>query len=136
MHCIRRGGESLILNLDGTKPIYLQISEWLEREILNENFESDQKIYSQYQLAEIFNINPATAAKGLNILVDEKILYKKRGLGMFVESNAKDMILNKRKDLTLKKLVVEIVMEADRLSVSKQELIEMIKNVDIGEVEK
>ncbi|MCL6572742.1 MAG: GntR family transcriptional regulator [Bacillus sp. (in: Bacteria)] len=126
----------MILNLDGTKPIYLQISEWLEREILNENFESDQKIYSQYQLAEIFNINPATAAKGLNILVDEKILYKKRGLGMFVESNAKNMILNKRKDLTLKKLVVEIVMEAERLSVSKQELIEMIKTVDIGEVEK
>jgi GntR family transcriptional regulator len=136
MYYVWRGGESLILNLDGTKPIYLQISEWLEREILNGNFESDQKIYSQYQLAEIFNINPATAAKGLTILVDEKILYKKRGLGMFVESNAQEMILNKRKDLTLKRLVVEIVMEAERLSVSKQELIEMIKTVDIGEVEK
>jgi DNA-binding transcriptional regulator YhcF (GntR family) len=129
-------GESLNLNLDGTKPIYLQISEWLEREILNGNFESDQKIYSQYQLAEIFNINPATAAKGLNILADEKILYKKRGLGMFVASTAKDMILNKRKNETLKRLVEEIVLEADRLNVSKAELIEMIKGANSGEEEK
>ncbi|WP_066069091.1 GntR family transcriptional regulator [Neobacillus soli] len=125
----------MILNLDGTKPIYLQISEWLEREILNGNFESDQKIYSQYQLAEIFNINPATAAKGLNILADENILYKKRGLGMFVASTAKEMILDKRKNQTLKRLVTEIVLEAERLKVSKQELIEMIKAADIGEVE-
>lgn len=126
----------MILNMDGSKPIYLQISEWLEREILNGNFESDQKIYSQYQLAEIFNINPATAAKGLNILADENILYKKRGLGMFVASTAKEMILNKRRNQTLKRLVLEIVLEAERLNVSKEELIEMIKAEDHGEVGK
>jgi GntR family transcriptional regulator len=135
MHYARRGGERLILNLDGTKPIYLQISEWLENEILNGSFESDQKIYSQYQLAEIFNINPATAAKGLTILVDENILYKKRGLGMFVSSKAREMILNKRKNQTLKRLVSEIVMEAERLNVSREELIGMIKTVNIGEAE-
>ncbi|WP_066249925.1 GntR family transcriptional regulator [Neobacillus drentensis] len=123
------------LNLDGSKPIYLQVSEWLEREILNGNFGSDQKIYSQYQLAEIFNINPATAAKGLNILADENILYKKRGLGMFVAGTAKEMILNKRKNQTLKRLVQEIVLEAERLNVSKAELIDMIKAANIGEVE-
>ncbi len=120
-------------NLDGAKPIYLQISEWLENEILGGNVESDQKIYSQYQLAEIFNINPATAAKGLNILAEENILYKKRGLGMFVTSNAKEMILSKRKDQTLARLVHEIVLEAGRLNVSKEELIEMIKTAKIGE---
>jgi GntR family transcriptional regulator len=125
----------LILNLDGIKPIYIQISEWLETEILNGSFEGDQKIYSQYQLAEIFNINPATAAKGLNILAEEKILYKKRGLGMFVSSTAQKMILNKRKNQTLKRLVSEIVMEAERLNVSKDELIEMIKEEIAGEEE-
>ncbi len=120
----------MILNVDGTKPIYLQISEWLEREILNENFKSDQKIYSQYQLAEMFTINPATAAKGLTLLVEENILYKKRGLGMFVASNAKEIIINKRKDQTLKQLVVEIVMEAERLEVSIEELIQMIRDAN------
>lgn len=121
----------MILNMDGMKPIYLQISEWLEREILNGNFGSDQKIYSQYQLAEMFTINPATAAKGLTLLVEENILYKKRGLGMFVSNNAKEIILNKRKNQTLKKLVLEIVLEAERLKVSRDELIQMIKDVNI-----
>ena len=116
--------------MDGTKPIYLQISEWLEREILNENFKSDQKIHSQYQLAEMFTINPATAAKGLTLLVEENILYKKRGLGMFVASNAKEIIINKRKSQTLKGLVVEIVMEAKQLDVSIEELIQMIREVN------
>ncbi len=135
MHYIREGVKRLILNLDGTKPIYVQISEWLENEILNGNVASEQKIYSQYQLAEIFNINPATAAKGLNILADEQILMKKRGLGMFVTGNAKEMILNKRKNQTLKRLVQEIVLEAGRLQVSKEELIDMIKTADIGGTE-
>jgi GntR family transcriptional regulator len=130
-----KGGKRLILNLDGTKPIYLQISEWLENEILNGSFESDQKIHSQYQLAEIFNINPATAAKGLTILVDENILYKKRGLGMFVSCKARKMILNKRTNQTLKRLVLEIVIEAERLNVNREELVDMIKMVNIGEAE-
>ena len=126
-----KGGEGLDLNPDGTKPLYRQISEWLEREILTGNFESDQKIYSQYQLAEIFTINPATAAKGLSLLVDEGILYKKRGLGMFVSSSAKEMIMDKRKKQILERLIVEVVMEAERLHVSRTKLIEMIQSVKI-----
>jgi GntR family transcriptional regulator len=135
MHYIGKEEKGLILNMDGSKPIYLQIAEWLEREILNGNFGSDQKIYSQYQLAELFTINPATAAKGLTLLVEENILYKKRGLGMFVSPNAKEIIINKRKNQTLKKLVIEIVMEAERLEVSKEELIQMISEVNTREAE-
>jgi len=105
----------------------VQIAEWLETEILSETFSNDEKVYSQYQLAEIFTINPATAAKGLNILVEEGILYKKRGLGMFVATNAKERILQKRKSQTLKRLVEELVLEANRLNVSEIDLIEMIQ---------
>jgi len=117
----------LILQQDSSKPIYVQIAEWLETEILSETFSNDEKVYSQYQLAEIFTINPATAAKGLNILVEEGILYKKRGLGMFVATNAKERILQKRKSQTLKRLVEELVLEANRLNVSEIDLIEMIQ---------
>ncbi|TKC14873.1 GntR family transcriptional regulator [Robertmurraya kyonggiensis] len=116
-----------MLNQDGTKPIYVQIAEWIETEILNGNFESNQKVYSQYQLAEMFTINPATAAKGLNILADEGILYKKRGLGMFVAEDAKENIANKRKSGTLKQLVQELVLESERLQITEQELMDMIK---------
>ncbi len=125
-----RGGGNLILNSDGSKPIYIQISEWLETEIMTGNFVSNQKVYSQYQLAEMFNINPATAAKGLNILVDENILYKKRGLGMFVTDIAREKILYKRKNQTLTHLVQELVLEASRLDVSEEQLIEMIKKAN------
>ena len=117
----------MLVNPDGLKPIYVQISEWIENEILDESFQSDDKVYSQYQLAERFNINPATAAKGLNLLVDELILYKKRGLGMFVASTAKEKILTKRKDQTLKRLVADIVLEAHTLHIGVEELILMIK---------
>jgi DNA-binding transcriptional regulator YhcF (GntR family) len=119
----------MILNSDSSKPIYVQISEWVEAEILRGKIERDQKVYSQYQLADMFNINPATAAKGLTILVDQQILYKKRGLGMFVAKEAREIILNRRKSQTLKKLVTELVLEAENLDVSEEELIKMIKSV-------
>ncbi|MEK3980019.1 GntR family transcriptional regulator [Psychrobacillus sp. FSL K6-2836] len=120
----------MIINTDSTKPIYVQIAEWLENEIIAERFKDDEKIYSQYQLAELFNINPATAAKGLTILVEENILYKKRGLGMFVAPEAKIMILEKRRNETLTKMVMDIVLEAKRLSVTKEELIQLIHNCE------
>lgn len=129
-------GAVTILNTDGTKPIYVQIAEWLETEIMNGNFQSDDKVYSQYQLAEMYTINPATAAKGLNLLADENILYKKRGLGMFVSADAREMIMNKRKNQTLRMLVREVVLEANRLQIGSNELIEMIKAAQLEEGEK
>ncbi|QFT88996.1 HTH-type transcriptional repressor YtrA [Bacillus sp. THAF10] len=126
----------MILDTDGSKPIYMQIAEWLETEILNDHFTVDQKVYSQYQLAEIFNINPATAAKGLTMLVDNQVLYKKRGLGMFVTGEAKKIILTNRKEHTLKRLVSELVAEAHQLNVEMEELVSMIKNASAVKGEK
>lgn len=117
----------MILNSDSMKPIYVQIAEWLETEILSESIKKDEKVYSQYQLAEMLNINPATAAKGLNLLADESVLYKKRGLGMFVTEDAKMIISAKRRNQTLKSMVRELVQEADLLQVTEEELIEMIQ---------
>jgi DNA-binding transcriptional regulator YhcF (GntR family) len=121
--------KKLNLNADSTKPIYIQISEWIENEIIADRFLDDEKVHSQYQLADLFNINPATAAKGLTILLEEQILYKKRGLGMFVKTDAKTRILKKRRTETLTHMVKELVMEASRLSVTDEELIDLIKNV-------
>ncbi len=118
---------AIILNSDSIKPIYIQIAEWLEAEILKGNLIEDERIYSQYQLAEIFTINPATAAKGLNLLADEGIVYKKRGLGMFVSPHAKSYILQKRKNQILGQMIRDLVDEAVRLGVRKTELLEMIE---------
>ncbi|HHY25514.1 MAG TPA: GntR family transcriptional regulator [Desulfitobacterium dehalogenans] len=119
---------AIILNSDSIKPIYLQIAEWLEAEILKDNLTEDERIYSQYQLAEIFTINPATAAKGLNLLADEGIVYKKRGLGMFVSPHAKSYILQKRKNQILGQMIRDLVDEAVRLGVQKKELLDMIEH--------
>jgi len=118
-----------MLDKKSTKPIYMQIADWIESEILSGHFEPDEKMYSQYQLAEMYTINPATAAKGLSLLADEQILYKKRGLGMFVSEGAKHAIRNKRKSETLGRLVHEIVLEAKRLKVSQEKLLQMIQAV-------
>lgn len=120
---------SLNFNGQNTAPIYIQIAEWIENEILADRLLPDGKVYSQYQLAEIFNINPATAGKGLTILVEKEILYKKRGLGMFVVTDAKHRILTTRRSETLTKMAKEIVQESKRLGVLDEDLIELIKHI-------
>jgi len=117
------------LSNNSTIPIYIQIAEWIENEILADRLQEMEKVYSQYQLAELFNINPATAGKGLTVLLDSEIVYKKRGLGMFVKEGAKEMILAKRRDEKLSTLAKEIVQEAKRLFVTDEELLELIKKV-------
>lgn len=107
----------------------MQIANWLETEILNDNFKVDDKVYSQYQLAEMFNINPATAAKGLTLLGQEDILYDKRGLGKFVAPEAKQIIKEKRKNEVLTGLIEKIVQEAINLQIQEEELLHIIQQV-------
>lgn len=119
----------MILDHNSTTPIYIQIAEWLETEILKGNFKVDEKVYSQYQLAEMFQINPATAAKGLTLLADDHILYDKRGLGKFVGKEAMDIIIFKRKNEVLQDLVENIVVEARNLKMDEMELVAMVRQV-------
>jgi GntR family transcriptional regulator len=125
------GGERLLLKNDSLTPIYVQIAEWLENEILSDHLQSDEKVYSQYQLAEMFNINPATAAKGIHLLAEENLLYKKRGLGMFVANHARELIRTKRVNHNLRQLAMELVAEAERLQVREEELIGLIQDVQL-----
>jgi len=117
----------LHIQLNNSIPIYLQIAEWLQHEIIADRLQADEKVYSQYQLAELFNINPATAGKGLTLLLEEQLLYKKRGLGMFVIADAKDKILRKRRNEILTKMAKDLVLEARRLLVSDEELLRLIQ---------
>ena len=117
----------MYINLDSTTPIYIQIAEWLQHEIVADRLQANDKVYSQYQLAELFNINPATAGKGLTLLFEEQLLYKKRGLGMFVTADAKERILTRRRNETLTKMAQTLVLEAKRLLVLDEELLELIR---------
>ena len=111
---------------ESLKPIYLQISEGIEDEILNGVLEEEEQAYSQYQIASRFNINPATAAKGINLLVTEGILYKKRGLSMHVTKGARQMIQEKRKNKFIEEFLAPLFDEAAKLNITKDDLKDMI----------
>lgn len=114
------------LDLESTKPIYIQISEGIEDDILNGILKEGERAYSQYQVASDYNINPATAGKGIKVLEQEGILFKKRGLGMFVEEGAKIKILEKRKTTFKTDILLELLKEAKKLGINKAELKDMI----------
>ena len=116
-----------MLDMDGSKPIYVQIAEWIETEIIEGNLSADEKVYSQYQLAELFNINPATAGKGLTLLLDAEIVYQRRGLGTFVSPDGREKLLIKRREETLRRLVIELLDEAELLGVDDYHLLAMIE---------
>ncbi len=91
------------------KSIYLQISEMLENDILRDILLEEERVPSTNELAKLYAINPATAAKGINILVEQEILYKKRGIGMFVN------------------YVRKLLEEAKSIGITKEELVVMIE---------
>lgn len=121
------------IDQDSIKPIYLQIAEGIEDDILKGILLEDEQAYSQYQISKQFNINPATAAKGINLLVTEGILYKKRGMGMHVSKDAKNLIQDKRKINFFSNMLKELLMEAKKLNISKEEIKQMLDGIEEGE---
>jgi DNA-binding transcriptional regulator YhcF (GntR family) len=121
------------LDLSSEKSIYIQVAEIIENEILLGNINEGDQAPSTNQFAKIYNINPATARKGLNLLVDEGILYKKRGIGMFVADGAYQKIIKKRQTIFYKEVLPEIIQEADRLEITLEEIIDRIKEIKGGE---
>ena len=107
--------------------IYLQIASMLEDDILRGILAEEEQVPSTNELARAYSINPATAAKGINLLVDEGVLYKKRGIGMFVAPGARGAIVQKRKDAFYEAYVTQLVREAKALDITKEELAAMIE---------
>lgn len=114
------------INFSQDKSIYVQISEMIENSILRDILLEEEKVLSTNEFAKMYSINPATAAKGINILVDEGILYKKRGIGMFVAEGAKEKIMKRRKNEFFDNYVKKILEEAKSLGITREELVEMI----------
>lgn len=110
------------------KSIYLQISEMIENDILRDIIQEDERVPSTNELANYYTINPATAAKGINILVESGVLYKKRGIGMFVSKGAKEKIMGRRKEEFYDNYIKKLIAEADSLGITKEELVAMIQN--------
>lgn len=124
----RKGCMNEILTQE--KSIYLQIAEMIETDILRNILLEEERVPSTNELAKLYAINPATAAKGVNILVDEGVLYKKRGIGMFVATGAKEGILNRRRNEFYDNYVKKLLEEAASIGLDKDEVIKLIQTGD------
>lgn len=109
------------------KPIFIQIAEQLEDSIFTGIFPEETKIPSTNEIADLLNINPHTVLKGMNLLVDEEIIYKKRGLGMFVKDGAVKKIRSKRQGQFYKQYIATLLEEAAKLQMTKDEIISLIE---------
>src|SRR5699024_12131519 len=93
------------------KPIYVQVREQIEDQIINGQLKTDDQAPSTNQLVNFYKINHATVSKGINQLVEENILYKKRGIGMFVDKGARDKLIKNRRESFVEDYIVTLVHE-------------------------
>ena len=112
--------------IDDNRSIFTQIAERIEEDIIDGVLPEESQVPSTNQFSSFYKINPATAAKGVNLLVDQGILYKKRGIGMFVAAGVRSELLEKRRKQFYEQYVVNMIREARKLEITPEQLMEMI----------
>ena len=115
---------------DDTKPIFQQIAEMIEDDIINGVLKEEDQIPSTNQLVAHYKINPATILKGFNQLVDAEIVYKKRGVGMFVAPGAYEMLRKRRIAQFQTQFVEPLLLEAKKLGMTKEEIQKMFDSYE------
>ena len=111
----------------GEKPIFLQLAEQLEEGILSGAYPEGSQVPSITEYAATYKINPATANKGINLLVNAGLLYKKRGIGMFVAEGARAQLRKQRSEAFYQDYVKKLVREAQNLGLDLDQLTELIQ---------
>ena len=114
--------------LNDSQPVFLQIMDIIENDIITGVYKTDDLIISTTQISKVYSVNPTTAVKAVSKLTDAGILYKKRGIGMCVAEGAREKITQRRKEVFLNQTIDEIIIEAKTLNISMDELISVIKN--------
>ena len=117
--------------MDDSRPIFLQIAEQIENDIIAGSLPEETQVPSTNEFAAFHRINPATAGKGVNLLVDDGVLYKKRGIGMFVATGARDRLLAERRARFASEYVEPLVREAARLGIRPDELLHLVAEQEV-----
>jgi DNA-binding transcriptional regulator YhcF (GntR family) len=113
--------------LDEGTPLFAQVAERLAAEIADGGLAEGERVPSTNELAAYYRINPATAAKGINLLADDGLLEKRRGIGMFVAAGARQRLLAQRREGFVERYVAPLLTEATRLGIGHGELIELVQ---------
>lgn len=115
------------MTFDEERPIFLQLADQLKEGILSGAYAEEGQVPSITEFSTAYRINPATALKGINLLVDAGLLYKKRGVGMFVASGAQEKLAGERRERFYHDYIERVVREARRLGITAEQLNEMMK---------
>lgn len=113
--------------MDEGRPIFLQVAELIENDIIAGALPEEGQVPSTNEFAAFLRINPATAGKGVNLLVDAGILYKRRGVGMFVAAGARERLVAQRRDSFRAQYLAPLLAEAAKLDISPRQLADMIQ---------
>jgi GntR family transcriptional regulator len=114
-------------SLDEGTPLFVQIAEQLADDIVDGVLPEGARAPSTNELAAFYRINPATAAKGINMLVDEAVLEKRRGIGMFVAFGAREQLRARRRKQFAEEYLDPMLAEAKRLSIDTDTLVSLIQ---------
>ena len=120
-------GRPRTIRMDETRPIFVQIAEQIENEIIDGVLPEDTQIPSTNELAAFHRINPATALKGVNMLVDEGIVEKRRGIGMFVRTGARSRLIDRRRAEFAADYIRPLIAEAAKLGIDTEQLTDMLR---------
>jgi GntR family transcriptional regulator len=118
---------------DDRSPIYQQIADGIKNDIVSGVLKEEEQVMSTNQYAAFYRINPATAAKGFQLLTDEGILYKKRGIGMFVSPQAKGMLLEQRRERFFEEVVDKMAAEAKVIGIPVMDIVKRLEQLNGGE---
>ncbi|MCD1287038.1 MAG: GntR family transcriptional regulator [Brevibacterium sp.] len=112
--------------IDDDRPLFAQIAEKVEDSIINGTLPEMSRAPSTNELAHFYSINPATAAKGINLLVSKGVLEKRRGIGMFVTDGARALLINEHRTTFSDSFITPLLTEANRLGLGSEDVIALI----------
>ena len=121
--------------IDDSRPIFMQIAQMIENDIVDGVLSEEAQVPSTNEFAAFHRINPATAAKGVNRLVDDGILYKKRGIGMFVATGSRAILVGRRREDFYEQFVRPLAREARKLGIDAEQLLAMIARESATDVD-
>ncbi|MDR2957259.1 MAG: GntR family transcriptional regulator [Coriobacteriales bacterium] len=111
-----------------SQPVFIEIIEMIENDIITGVYQVHDLIISTTQIAKVYSVNPTTAVKAISKLTDAGILYKRRGIGMCVAEGAREQIVTQRRDAFFSRSLDMLISEAKTLGMSMDELIDAIRN--------
>ncbi len=111
---------------DDGRPLFLQIAAQVENAIVDGTLAEEAQAPSTNELAAFHRINPATAAKGINQLVADGVLYKRRGIGMFVAAGARALLLERRREDFAQQYLAPLMAEAHKLGMDAEQVKKLI----------